>query len=174
MFGLFKRKNQLLNPGEPIELKTSIEIARPASEIYALLDFDDTRNQLRVRGHEVRRVADDPTEFRLWYNRLPDHTFLFEVTDAIPDRLYAFSGKIVPPIGCRVEAHEAYFIDTLTDVSCRVNLINTILHLPDLTEAELAEELGRSSLAAANSLTKLKLQAEQGIEAVEQFEREHE
>ena len=49
MFGLFKRKTNLLDPSEPIELKTSIEIERPAGEIYALLDFDDERNQLRAR-----------------------------------------------------------------------------------------------------------------------------
>ena len=125
-----------------------------------------------ARGNEIRRIAEDPKEFRLGYDRMPDHNFLFSVTDAVPDRLYAFSGKIVPPIGRRLESHEAYSIEQLTAASCKVSFVNKITHVSGLTEPELAEEIGRSSLAAANSLTKLKIQAEQGVEAVEQFERE--
>ncbi|MBX7482126.1 hypothetical protein [Qipengyuania qiaonensis] len=172
MFGLFKRKPRLLEPSEPIELKTSIEIDRSAEEIYALLDFGDARNQLRARGNEVRRISDDPVEYRLWYDRMPDHNFLFTVTEAIPGKSYAYAGQIVPPVGRRISSHEAYAIEELSEKSCRLTFVNTITHVAGLTEAELADEVGKSSLAAANSLTKLKIQAEKGVEAVDEFERE--
>ncbi|MCT2558475.1 hypothetical protein N0B51_05730 [Tsuneonella sp. YG55] len=172
MFGLFKRNRAVLVPDVPIELKTSIEIERPADAVYALLDFGDERHQLRARGNEIRVIATDPPEYRLWYDLAPDLNFLFRVTEAVPGRAYAYTASIVPPVGRRLGSHEAYSIEPLTDGRCRLTFVNTVTHVPGLTEAELADEVGKASLAAANSLTKLKLQAERGIEAVESFERE--
>jgi hypothetical protein len=172
MFGLFKRNRAVLVPDQPIELKASIEIDRPADEVYALLDFGDERHQLRARGNEIRVIARDPPEYRLWYDLAPDLNFLFRVTEVVPGRTYAYTATIVPPVGRRLGSHEAYTIEPLTDATCKLALVNTVTHVPGLTEAELADELGKSSLAAANSLVKLKIQAEQGVTAVEEYERE--
>ena len=172
MFGLYKSKPVFLAPEEPIELKTTIDIDRSVDEVYALLDFGDERNQMRSRGNKIDCIADDPAEYRLWYDPLPDHNFLFKVTDAVPSRSYAFTGTIVPPIGRRLRSHEAYTLDKLSDGSCRLTIVNSITHVPGLSEDELADEVGKSSLATARSLTKLKIQAEEGVEAVRQFERE--
>jgi hypothetical protein len=172
MFGLFKRDKAQLLPDEPIELKVGIEIARPAAEVYALLDFGDERNQMRARGNIVRRESDRPEVYRLWYNRAPDLNFLFTVTDAVPGARYAFLADIVPPVGRRLGTHECYELEALDDGSCRVTFVNTIRHIPGLTQDELSDEIGKSTLAAANGLTKLKLQAELGVAAVESFERE--
>ncbi len=172
MFGLFKRDKAQLLPDEPIELKVGIEIARPAAEVYALLDFGDERNQMRARGNIVRRESDRPEVYRLWYDRAPDLNFLFTVTDAVPGARYAFLADIVPPVGRRLGTHECYELEALDDRSCRVTFVNTIRHIPGLTQDELSDEIGKSTLAAANGLTKLKLQAELGVAAVENFERE--
>lgn len=173
MFGLRRKKPQPgLDPARPIELKTAIEIDRPAEEVYALLDLDDPRNRMRARGSEVRRVADNPREFRMWYDRTPDLNFLFTVTEAVPGRAYSYAAKIVPPVGRRLNQHEAYALTPLDGERCHVAMVNAVEHLPNLTEAELVEEVRLSMRAMLNGLTKLKLQAEEGVAAVGAFERE--
>jgi len=172
MFGLFRRDRVDRVPDEPIELKVAIEIDRPADEVYALLDFADERHQLRARGNLVRQVETDPPVYRMWYDLCHDLNFLFAVTEAAPGRAYAYSATIVPPVGRRTGAHEAYAIEPLEDGGCRLTFVNTIHHLPGLTPDELAQEVAVSSEAAARSLVKLKMQAELGVAAVEDFERE--
>lgn len=172
MFGLFKRGKAQLVPDEPIEMKVGIEIARPAAEVYALLDLGDERHQMRARGNVVRRESEQPEVYRLWYDRAPNLNFLFTVTDAVPGERYAFTADIVPPVGRRLGTHECYELEAIDGGRCRVTFINTIRHIPGLTQDELADEIAKSSVAAANGLTKLKLQAELGVAAVEKFERE--
>ena len=172
MFGLFKRGKAQLVPDEPIELKVSIEIGRPAAEVYPLLDFADERHQLRARGNLIREIESSPQTYRLWYNLAPDLNFLFTVTEAVPGEAYAYSAVIVPPVGLRTGSHEAWTLESLGDDACTVTFVNTIHHVPGLTQTQLGEEIGKSSNAAATALTKLRIHAEIGVEAVEEFERE--
>ena len=172
MFGLFKRKDATLVPDEPIELRLSIEIESAADHVYSLLDWSDERNQMRARGNIVRQEADTPETYRLWYDRTPELNFLFTVIEAVPAQEYAFTALIVPPVGLRVASEERYTIEPLGEGRCRVIFVNTVVHQPGLTQRQLASEVAMSSKAAANGMTKLKLQAEQGAEAVAQFERE--
>lgn len=172
MFGLFKRGSAQPIPEEPIEMKATIEIGRSAADVYALLDFADDRHQLRARGNLIREVERDPLTYRLWYDLAPDHNFLFTVTDAVPDRFYAYEASIVPQIGLRSGSHEAWTIEPLGAEECKVTFVNTIHHVPGLTRAQLGDEIAKSSHAAANALTKLRIHAEIGAEAVEAFERD--
>ena len=172
MFGLFKRGKPELVPDEPIELKVAIEIGRPPDEVYALLDWGDERNQLRARGNLVRHEGSSPDVYRLWYDRAPNLNFIMTVTEAVPGRAYAFLADIVPPVGRRLGSHESYTIEPTEAEACRVTFVNTIRHIPGMTQDELSDEIGKSTLAAAYGLTKLKLQAELGVAAVENFERE--
>jgi hypothetical protein len=172
MFGLFKRNQAKLLPDQPIELKVGIDIDRSGAEVYALLDWSDERNQLRARGNLVRQESTGPDVFRLWYDRAPHLNFLMTVTEALPGRAYAYLADIVPPVGRRLGSHESYTLEDAGEGRCRVTFVNTIRHVPGLTEEELGDEIGKSTMAAANALTKLKLQAEQGAAAVDAFERE--
>ncbi len=172
MFGLFNRKNSQPAPDEPIELTATIEISRSADDVYALVDFGDERHQLRARGNEIRQVESDPLLYRLWYDLAPDLNFLFAVTEAVPSRSYGYSAMIVPPVGLRTGSHEAYTIEPLGEDACKVTFVNVVHHVPGLTAEQRNEEIAKSSYAASSSLTKLKIQAELGIEAVEAFEIE--
>lgn len=171
MFGLKKRRQELA-PDEPIRMEARIEISRPAEEVYALLDFADPRNQMVARGNIVKPLGSDPNSFRMWYDLAPNLNFLFTVTEAVPARRYAYSAVIVPPVGRRAGSYEDYAIERLDADRCELTFINTVHHQPGLTLDELAEEIGMSSVAAANGLAKLKLLAEEGVEAVEAFEWE--
>lgn len=172
MFGLFKRKQADLAPDEPVRIEATIEIDRSAAEVYALLDFGDPGNQMVVRGNTVKPIGSQPGAYRLWYELAPDLNFLFTETDAVPGERYAYSAMIVPPVGLRTGSHEDYTLEPLGDGRCSVTFLNTIYHRPGLTTDQLAEEIGRSSVAAASGLAKLKILAEQGVAAVEAFERE--
>ena len=54
-----------------------------------------------------------------------------------------------------------------------MTFVNTIWHIP-LTEEEYAQEVEMSPMAGMSALTKLKLQAEQGADAVAEVETEME
>ena len=172
MFGLFRRKGSATVPDEPIQMSVAVEIAKAADDVYALLDFGDERHQLRARGNEIREISSDPLTYRLWYDLAPDLNFLFTVTEAVPGRSYAYDASIVPQVGLRTGSHEAYTIEPISTGSCRLTIVNTIHHAPGMNRRQLEAEIANSSQAVASSLTKLKIQAEQGVEAVEEFERQ--
>lgn len=172
MFGLFGKAEPLLAPDEPIEIRASIAIDKPEAMIYALLDFSDMRNQMRARGNVVKLQARDPDVYRLWHELAPDLAFLFAVTDAVPTSRYAFTTTIFPVLARRLGSHEIYTIAPLAHERCKISLINMIRPKPGLTQHELHEEVEISTRATVAGLTKLKLQAEQGVAAVEAYERE--
>lgn len=58
MFGLFKRREE---PAGPFEFSHSIEIERPAAEVYALIDWGDARNAKRALGTRSSKSAARPT-----------------------------------------------------------------------------------------------------------------
>lgn len=172
MFGWLKRRKAEVAPDEPIVVTISIEIERSARDLYALLDWADERHQLRARGHAVRQESTAPDVFRLWYAPVPDHNFLMTVINAEPGVAYSYRADIVPPIGLRLGSTESYTLEPLDQSRCRLGFVNTIHHVPGITRGQFEQEVALSSLAAARSLTKLKIQAEQGVAAVEEFERE--
>jgi hypothetical protein len=175
MLGLFRKTAAAepagLDPEAPIEIKTSVMIDQSPDEVYALLDFADDRHQMRARGNPVQRIGSDPDEFRAWFDRAPNLNFLFKVDEAVPGHRYAYFARIVPPVGKRIQAREDYRLEAV-DGGCKVTFVNTIQHVPGLTMAELDREVARSTTATLNGLSKLKLQAEKGVEAVFAFERE--
>ena len=76
-------------------------------------------------------------------------------------------------LGRRTEALEDYILEDLGEGRCKVTFVNSTKHIT-LTEEEYAQEVEMSAMAGASALTKLKLQAEQGADAVAEVETEME
>lgn len=164
MLGFFKQKR--VAP-EPAEFLDTVLIERPAAEVYALLDWADPRNAQRARGNEVTLVSPELGRYRLRIPALPDHDFAIAVSDAAPDAVYAFAIQAQPRLGRIVWSHEHYSLEALSENSCRLTLVNTVMFDDGLGPDQLTEEWLMVTAATHNAVAKLKIQAEQGVDAVE-------
>ena len=167
MFGILKRK---VEPIGPFEFGHSVAIARPAAEIYALLDWADPRNAKRALGNKVEQVGTAPDRFRMTLDFVPGHVFEVIVTEAAPGETYAFENEITPPPGRLVSSHETYSIEAIEEGSCVLTLLVSASFTGGLSEEALAMEVMMMTVACGNALEKLKVQAEQGVEAVHAIE----
>lgn len=167
MFGILKRKAE---PFGPCEFEHSIEIERPAAEVYAMVDWADARNAKRALGTKVEQVGSSPDRFRLHLDLVPDHRFEMIVTEAVPARSYAYECEITPPVGRLVSCHEAYAVEPLSDGSCRLELVVSAWFVGGLSAEDMAMEVMMMGTSGQNALAKLKIQAEQGVEAVHAVE----
>ncbi len=167
MFGILKRKAEPLGP---FEFEHSIEIEKPAAEVYPLIDWADARNAKRALGNKVERVGSSPDRFRLHLDLVPDHRFEMIVTDEVPGRTYAFENEITPPVGRLVSSHETYTVEPLGESSCRLSLIMAATFQGGLSDQEIAMEVMMMGMSGQNALAKLQIQAEQGVEAVHAIE----
>ena len=166
MFGMFKRKEA--EPFGPCEFKHNIEIERPAAEVYALIDWSDPRNAKRALGNKVEQV--DADRFRLHLDLVPDHRFEMIVTYAVPGRSYAFDNEITPPVGRLVSSSETYTLEPLGEGSCRLDLAISAWFVGGMSSEDMAMEIMMMGTSGQNALAKLKIQAEQGVEAVHAVE----
>lgn len=157
-------------PAEPFEFEQAVEIARPAADVYALIDWADPRNAQRVRGNRVERLGSAPDRFRLELDLVPGHAFDITVTYEAPGRCYAFEIDIRPPLGRLLKSCEVYEVQPLGRSSCRLSLTVSASFEDNLPEDVLAAEVMMMAVACENALVKLKVQAEQGVDAVHALE----
>ena len=167
MFGILKRKGE---PMGPFEFEHSIEIARPAAEVYAMVDWADPRNAKRALGNNVEHVGSAPDRFRLHLDLVPGHTFEMIVTEAVPGQRYGFENEITPPVGRLVASQETYWVEPIDEASCRLNLAISATFVGGMSDQEIAMEVMMMGMSGQNALAKLQIQAEQGVDAVHAIE----
>jgi hypothetical protein len=149
----------------PVDFHDAIIIEQPAETVYALLDWASPRNVYRARGGHVAQIESEADRFRLVVTEIPDVTFEMTVTAAVPHSAYSFMTVATPKLGRMVGAHEQYSLEALGPGSCRLRLVNTITFVRMRPE-EFGQEQLMVSAACHNALAKLKIQAEQGVEAL--------
>lgn len=167
MFGRLKRKP---DPIGPFEFGHAVEIARPCAEVYGLIDWGDPRNAKRALGNKVERVGGAPERFRLWLDLVPGHAFEMVVAETVPGKVYAFETEVIPPIGRLASSRERYRLEPLGEGACRLVLTVSASFAGGLSDEAVAMEVMMMTAACENALAKLKLHAEQGVEAVHAFE----
>jgi len=165
MFGILKRKEE---PFGPCEFEHSVEIERPAAELYAMIDWADPRNAKRALGNKVEQVG--PDRYRLLLDMLPDLTFEMTVTEAVPGSRYAFDTEITPPVGLLVSSSETYTVEPLGEGACRLGLAVSAWFVGGMSPEDMAMEIMMMGTSGQNALTKLKVHAEEGVDAVHRIE----
>lgn len=156
----------------PIEFDFSVEIDRPAPEVFPLVDVSDTRFSQVALGNSVKKVSDK--NFELEIEELEGHAFRFHVVEYIKDERHASKVTIEPSIGNLVEAVEDYQVTPLGEDRCSLKLVTKATFSDDLSDEEIAQEVAMMSMAVEEDLTKLKIHAEQGVEAVKTYIEEQE
>lgn len=154
------------NPVGPHDFVAEIEIERPAHEIFALLDFADPGNAKRQLGDRVEEVQGQPGRFDLIASELPDVVFALTVTASRSPAEYAFACVSSELFGHMARSHEHYRIEDLGDAGCRVILTNSVEFDRPLDKAEYEFEAMMLTISAFKALSKLKVHAEEGLEAV--------
>lgn len=165
MFGLFKRQQAA---HEPMQMAAEVEIAKSCEEVYALLDFADERNAKRALGYEVTGVGD--RRWQMTTSHLPELTFLFDITEAVPGNRYAFDCVIEPALPNMIRSSEVYELKPLGADQCHVTLLNTVELRPELNRREHANEVAMLAASTHSALQKFKLQAEHGAAATKAIE----
>ena len=163
MFGLFKPKLALEGP-YPFEIEG--EIAARAADVYALLDFADPRNAMRARGATITAVGGAGQRFVMTLPQVPDLDFHIDVIEAEAPNHYTYAITIDPPVGRMAASTESYTVSDIPGGGCRVRLENAVTFQHGLREKDVPEEFGMVTVALYKTVAKLKLQAEQGVEAV--------
>ena len=167
IFGLFKPK---LAPLGPFEFAAEVEIAKPAGEVYSLIDWADERHAKRVTGNKVEAVHGKPDHFRMIMPMMPESQFMMAVTDAEPHRKYAYDSLIKPQCGMFAHSHESYEIEDLDVGNCRVTLSLSVTFAEGLLMRDFAEEVAKMAASVQSTIQKLKLQAEHGAAVAKAIE----
>lgn len=167
MLGLFKCNPAPLGPAE---IGFSLEIERPAREVYALIDWADPRNAKRAAGNQVRSVAGAPDRFELTMPMLGDLSIEIHVREAFPHTRYAYDCVIQPPLGHLTSRYEAYDIAPQGAKRCVVSLLTVASFAEGLSKREYTEEVATMTAHVQSTMHKLKLQAEHGAEYAKAIE----
>ena len=149
----------------PVQFADDVVIEQPAETVYGLIDWKSPNNAFRQRGSRIVPVDGEPDRFCMTMDELPGHRFDVFVIDAVPHASYGFGIIAAPMFGRMVKSHELYSLQVLSPGSCRLSLVNTVLFAPMRPQDMVHEEL-MVSAANHNALVKLKMQAEQGVDAV--------
>jgi hypothetical protein len=169
MFGLFKPK---LAPVGPHTFEIEGEIEAGAADVYALIDYVDPRNAMKARGARIEAVEGNGRRFLMKLPQVPDLDFHIDVIEAEAPNHYAYAIVIDPLVGRMAASTESYTVWDLPSGGCRVRLENAVTFQEGLREKDVQEEFAMVTMALLKSMAKLKLQAEQGVEAVLAFEAE--
>ena len=164
MFGLFKPK---MAPDDPAEIEMEAEIERSAEDVYAMVNFADPRHHKAEVG-VITQTGDATYEMVL--DMLPDLTFTVRELAAVPNRSYSFETPLPPELGARLMMTvESYRIEPLGPGKCKVTA-TTLAHFHPMKLKHYQEEITRIAVACNNSINKLKIHAEQGVETIREIE----
>ena len=150
----------------PHTFESEVRIARPAAEVYPLLDLADPRHAKRQLGERVDAVPGEPGTFAMVLSELPDAVFTLEITRAVAAQEYAFSCVSSVTFGRAIHFHEHYVLKPLRRNKCSLKLAMTVTFDGPLDEETYAMEAMMLSYGAASARGKIKLHAEDGVEAV--------
>ena len=154
-------------PEGPVELELDTVIEKPADEIYPLIDFGDPRHHKNAVGTITRT---GPKSFDMVLDMLPDLTF--PVVELKADPGHGYTVECVLPAELDARLHktvEAITIEPLGANSCKV-IARTIAHFHPMKMKHYEHEVSMIAAACNNSLMKLKIHAEQGVDAIREIE----
>jgi hypothetical protein len=160
MFGLFKPK---LAPVGPYAITVDCDVQASADEVFALLDFADPRNAQVARGASVKG---DGSHFEMTVPQLPKHVFHIAVIEHEAPNHYGYDIVTEPAIGALARSREVFTVWDLPGGGCRVRLEAAMTLRKGVREKRLVNEIAMMTIGCHNSLAKLKLQIEQGLDAV--------
>jgi hypothetical protein len=164
MFGLFKKKPV---PKGPVTLTAGIDVRASAAEIYALLDFSNTRNAKRQLGDLVEPIEGRPDRYMLVESAMPHVDFVINVTDEVPGEIYGYTTIAMPRFGNIVSMHDLYEIESEGPKHCAVELTQSITLIDGLDRKQFMDEMMIMTKVNYDMLDRLKSYAENGVRRID-------
>lgn len=163
MFGWFKPR---MAPEGPVEIELDAEIERSAEDVYAMIDFGDPRNHKAAVGTITRT---GPASFAMVLDMLPDLTFPIVESEAEPGRVYTIESVLPEGLGRLQKTVERCEIEPLGPGRCKVTA-KTLATFAPMKLKHYQGEVAMIAMACNNSLAKLKIHAEQGVDVIREIE----
>jgi hypothetical protein len=157
---------KVMVPAGPHEFVMQIAIGRPVGEVYPLLDLSDPRHAKRQLGGRLEPTGSQPRQFALIVSELPDAVFTLTVTHEAPEREYGYTCEAKPLFGRVARSHEHYALHPSGGDGCRIVLTHTVTFGAPLCHQAYGLEAMMLTFANYSALSKIKLHAEEGAEAV--------
>jgi hypothetical protein len=157
-------------PEGPVTFDFEEEIEASAEHIYRLLDLAHEPCAKRELGHGVEQLAPGTFRFTMW--QMPDTPFSITVTSAEPHRKYAYRIEPDVKVGRLQWTQERYTLAMQDNGKCLVTLLVEAQFDMPMTMRDYSQEVARMAMGCAIALEKLRLHAEQGAEAVLDYEAE--
>ena len=121
---------------------------------------------MKARGATITPVEGNGQRFVMNLPQVPDLDFHIDVIEAEAPNFYSYAIVVDPLVGRKAASIESYTVSDMPGGGCRVRLENAVTFQEGLREKDVPEEFGMVTVALYKTVAKLKLQAEQGVEAV--------
>ena len=167
MFG-FNKKQRLIEG--PVEFTAQVEIDRPASEVFPLVDLADPRFKEAQMGASVAPAPGSDVKYELTIADMDDVVFHFTVLERIEGSKIEMEAVIEPRINALEKSTETKVIEPISDSACRVTSTTLATFDPELSDEDVAGEIAIMNMAVMGDLEKLKVLAEEGLEALKAME----
>lgn len=161
MFSFFQRKKVVAGPHE---FSAETEIACSAEDLFALVDIADDRFWKAQMGDRIEPLGDD--KYRMTAAMAPDMDIVITRTQVEPGRMVEIEPVCTPRPGRLESASERYEIVSTGPGHARLELHMEVMFQDAMTEQVFAEESVMMSIAAFNTVEKIRLFAESGQAAV--------
>ena len=158
MFGFNKGKPLIEGP---IEFTAEVAIDRPVAEVFPLVDLADARFRHVQTGAQVRRVEGQDNRFDM---------IVDAVLERKPGERYALEAAMVPQLFALVKSVETHVFEAISDTKCRVILTTLATFDPDLSDEDIVGESAMMTQAVMGEMEKLKVLAEDGLDALKAME----
>ncbi|MEO0589734.1 MAG: hypothetical protein AAFZ11_04150 [Pseudomonadota bacterium] len=155
----------------PVEFTAEVDIQRPASDVFPLLDLADPRFR-QAQCAQVQRIEGEQERYDVVLEQMDDVVFHFQVLERTAGQRYTIECAMEPQINALKMAVEAYEIEPIGEAACRVRLTTSAAFNDDLSDEEIANEIAMMSMAVTQDLEKLAVLAEEGLDALKALEEE--
>lgn len=163
MFG-FNKKKRLIEG--PVEFTAEVQIDRPAEEVFPLVDVTDPRFKETQMGAKVAAAEGSANRYELTMDGMDDVTFHFTVLEREIASHIKLEAVIEPQINALEKSLETKVIEHVSDTACLVKSTTIATFDADLTDEEVASEIAVMNEAVMGDLEKLKILAEDGLDAL--------
>lgn len=165
MFSFFKPKPA---PEGPVVFEVETDIGCSANQLYRIVDFGDEQCWKREVG-TVNKVSD--REFAMELDLVPDMVFKLHILEEDPGKVYRYECVMEPRGGRLVTCTEGYAITDAGPDRCIVKLSAEAIFEDGLTFKQWQQEVEMMAMAVNNSLGKLKVHVEDGVDRIREIEK---
>ncbi len=170
MLNLFRKPQ----PAEPLDISADVEIDRCVDTVFDLIDFESPNFMLLARGYGIVEHDREARVITFSDPHFPDMHHQFSIMAHVPgEELHYISRTICDaPCGLLNWVRTEVTLTALESDRCRATYSDLVHFQPFKSKRLMAEHYALYTRAMYDAMMKIKIQAEDGAEAVIALEKE--